>query len=138
LKNLLVSQQQNRILYLSATVAGSIHDKALAEEMELTFLPEQCLLLDLGFMGYEPEGTQTLLPVKKPYPRELSAMDKLYNRLLASVRVKVEHVMAGVKRIRLVKDKFRLQGEQTRDAVMLIACGLHNLRVAHKIYRNNV
>ena len=52
LKNLLVSQQQNRILYLSATVAGSMHDKALADEMELEFLPQQGLLLDLGFMGY--------------------------------------------------------------------------------------
>ena len=132
LKNLLVSQEQNRILYLSATVAGSIHDKALAEEMELACLPEQCLLLDLGFMGYEPEGANTLLPIKKQRHAQLPAMDKLYNRLLASVRVKVEHVMAGVKRIRIVKDKIRLQGEQIRDAVMLMACGLHNLRVAHR------
>ena len=132
LKNLLVSQEQNRILYLSATVPGSMHDKALADEMELAFLPEQCLLLDLGFIGYEPEGAQTLLPVKKPYQGELSATDKLYNRLLASVRVKVEHVMAGVKRIRIVKEKIRLHGEQIRDLVMLMACGLHNLRVAHR------
>ncbi len=66
-KNLLVSQKQNRIVYLSPTVAESRHDKALVNEMELAFFPEQCLLLDLGFMGYELEGTQTLLPLKKPY-----------------------------------------------------------------------
>jgi hypothetical protein len=132
LKNLLVSQQQNRILYLSPTVAGSMHDKALAEEMELVFLPEQCLLLDLGFLGYEPEGSQTILPVKKPPLGKLTAVDKCYNRLLASVRVKVEHVMAGVKRIRIVKDKIRLHGEIIRDQLMLIACGLHNLRIAHR------
>jgi hypothetical protein len=132
LKNLLVSQQQNRILYLSATVAGSMHDKALAEEMELAFLPQQCLLLDLGFLGYEPEGAQTLLPVKKTRQGRLSDLDKGYNQLLASVRVKVEHVIAGVKRIRIVKDKIRLYGELIRDKVMLIACGLHNLRIAHR------
>lgn len=132
LKNLLVSQQQNRILYLSATVAGSMHDKAVADEMELQFLPEQCLLMDLGFVGYEPEGAQTLLPIKKPRHRELSQVDKCYNRLLASVRVKIEHVMASVKRIRIVKDKIRLHGEKIRDQVMLIACGLHNLRIAHR------
>ena len=132
IKNLLVSQQQNRILYLSATVAGSIHDKALADEMELEFWPEQCLLLDLGFLSYEPQGAQTLLPVKKPRHQQLSEADKAYNRLLASVRVKVEHVMAGVKRIRIVKDKIRLHSEQLRDKVMLIACGLHNLRIAHR------
>jgi hypothetical protein len=132
LKNLLVSQQQNRILYLSATVAGSMHDKALAEEMELAFLPQQCLLLDLGFLGYEPEGAQTLLPVKKTRQGRLSDLDKGYNQLLASVRVKVEHVIAGVKRIRIVKDKIRLHGELIRDKIMLIACGLHNLRIAHR------
>ena len=64
LKNLLVIQPQKSILYLRATVAGCMHDKALADEMELEFLPEQCLLLGLGFVGYEPEGAQTLLPIK--------------------------------------------------------------------------
>jgi hypothetical protein len=132
LKNLLVSQEQNRILYLSATVAGSMHDKALTDEMELEFLPEQCLILDLGFVGYEPEGAQTLRPIKKPHHRVLTTADKLYNQLLACVRVKMEHVIAGVKRIRIVKDKIRLHGEQIRDKVILIACGLHNLRIAHR------
>ena len=131
-KNLLVSDEQNRILYLSPTVAGSIHDKALADEMELKFQPEQSLLLDLGFLGYQPKGAKTILPFKKPYQGELSEYDKLYNRLLASVRVRVEHVIAGVKRIRIVKEKIRLPGEQLRDLVMLIACGLHNLRIAHR------
>jgi hypothetical protein len=131
-KNLLVSNQHQQILYLSATVAGSMHDKALADEMELQFLPQQSLLLDLGFLGYQPNGAQTILPFKKPAHRELSEYDKLYNRLLASVRVKVEHVMAGVKRIRIVKDIIRLKGEQIRDQLMLIACGLHNLRINHR------
>ncbi|CAA9232024.1 MAG: hypothetical protein AVDCRST_MAG95-1027 [uncultured Adhaeribacter sp.] len=100
--------------------------------MELEFSPEQCLLLDLGFVGYQPPGAQTIRPLKKPHSGELSKYDKLYNRLLASVRVKVEHGLAGVKRIRIVKDKIRLHAEQLRDKVMLIACGLHNLRVAHR------
>lgn len=130
-KNLLLTDQQNRILYLSPTVAGSMHDKALADEMELAFLPGQSLLLDLGFRGYQPKGAQTILPVKKPPHGELSKLDKLYNRLLASVRVRVEHVIAGVKRIRTVKDKIRLHSP-LRDLVMLIACGLHNLRMAHR------
>ncbi len=100
--------------------------------MELVFLPEQSLLLDLGFLGYQPEGAKTILPFKKPCQGELSEFDKHYNRLLASVRVRVEHVMAGVKRVRIVKEKIRLQGEPLRDLVMLIACGLHNLRMAHR------
>jgi len=131
-KNLLVSDEQGRVLYLSATVEGSRHDKALADEAELKFCQGQGLLLDLGFVGYQPEGAQVCLPVRKPRGKELSDYDKLYNQLLASLRVKVEHVMAGVKRVRIVKDKIRLHREQIRDQVMLLACSLHNLRIAHR------
>ena len=42
----------------------------------------------------------------------------------------VEHVIAGVKRCRIVKDVFRLTIEGMSDLVMEIACGLHNLRVS--------
>lgn len=121
-KNLLMSDEQNRIVYLSPTVAGSIHDKALADEMELEFLPQQRLLLDLGFLGYQPKGAHTILPVKKPPHGELSHLDKLYNRLLASLRVKVEHVMAGVKRMRIVKDKIRLHSPQLRVYPKIADC----------------
>jgi hypothetical protein len=33
-----------------------MHDKALADEMELAFEPEQSLLLDSGFQGYARLG----------------------------------------------------------------------------------
>ena len=131
-KNLLVSGEGGRVLYLSATVEGSLHDKALADEAELAFCPGQGLLLDLGFVGYQPEGAQVCLPVKRARNRELTDYDKLYNRLLASLRVKVEHVVAGVKRVRVAKDKARLHGGQIRDKIMSVACGLHNLRVDYR------
>ena len=132
LKNLLVSDEHGRVLYLSATVEGSMHDKALADEMELEFAPDAGLLLDLGFMGYNAEGALVCLPVKKPRNGELTAFDKLYNQLLASLRVAVEHTIGAVKRIRIVKDKIRLHGQVARDQVMLIACGLQNLRIGHR------
>ena len=131
-KNLLVAAEQGQVLYLSPTVAGSMHDKALADEMELEFMAGQGLLLDLGFVGYAPKGAKVCLPFKKPRNGQLPDYEKLYNQLLASLRVSVEHVMAGVKRIRIVKDKIRLQKDRVRDSVMLIACGLHNLRVTHR------
>ena len=55
--------------------------------------------------------------------------DKYLNQIIASVRIEVEHVIAGVKRCRIVKDVLRLTKEGTSDVVMEIACGLHNLRV---------
>ena len=44
----------------------------------------------------------------------------------------VEHVIAGVKRCRIVKDVLRLTTEGISDVVMEIACGLHNLRVSYR------
>ena len=46
------------------------------------------------------------------------------------MRVVVEHVIAGVKRCRIVKDVLRLTAKGISDVVMEIACSLHNLRVS--------
>ena len=55
----------------------------------------------------------------------MSAGERLLNRLISSVRVVIEHVIAGVKRCRIVKDVLRLTKEGGSDLVMEIACGLH-------------
>ena len=60
----------------------------------------------------------------------MSVRDKFLNHLIASVRIVVEHVIAGVKRCRIVKDVLRLTKNGMSDMVMEIACGLHNLRVS--------
>jgi hypothetical protein len=131
-KNNLISDKNNKILYLSQTVEGSLHDKALADEMELSFPSEGVLMQDLGYLGYEPEKVKVVMPVKKQKKQELSKEDKAYNKLISSMRVKVEHVMAGVKRLRTVKEKLRLRTEDIHDEIMLIACGIHNIRIDNR------
>ena len=39
-------------------------------------------------------------------------------------------VERGIKRLRMIRDTLRLRGDWFRDTVMLVACGLHNLRDA--------
>jgi len=56
--------------------------------------------------------------------------DTFLNPLISRVRIIVEHVMAGVKRGRRVKDGVRLTTDGIADLVMEIACGLHNLRMS--------
>ena len=41
----------------------------------------------------------------------------------------IEHVRSGIKRLRMVQDKGRVRGDWFHDTVMVVACGLHNLRV---------
>lgn len=59
----------------------------------------------------------------------MTAAEKRSNRQLRRLRVRVEHALAGVKRCRIIKDVLRNTAEDTSDAVMEAACGLHNLRV---------
>lgn len=64
--------------------------------------------------------------------KELTKVDKFFNRLISSVRIVVDNVISGVKRCRIVKDILRLTKENISDIVMEIACGLHNLRVTFR------
>jgi hypothetical protein len=69
---------------------------------------------------------------KKPRGGELTGAEKRANRKLARTRVGVEHAISGVKRSRIVKDVFRNKKPGLSDVSIEIACGLHNLRVAHR------
>jgi hypothetical protein len=71
---------------------------------------------------------QTYQPKKKPRNQELSAEEKAENKIISSIRIVVEHVIAGVKRCRIVHDVFRNTVAHFDDLVMEIACGLHNFR----------
>jgi hypothetical protein len=50
--------------------------------------------------------------------------------------VRVEHAIAGIKLSRIAKDQFRNTAAGLSDAVMAIACGLHNLRVERRARRH--
>jgi hypothetical protein len=70
---------------------------------------------------------------KKPGKKELTDQEKENNRRLSKVRVKVEHAVSGIKRSRTVKDILRNTKAGSSDLVMVLACGLHNFRVNHRM-----
>ena len=59
----------------------------------------------------------------------LSKMRKLINKGIAKVRVFVEHTFAGVKRLKIIRNKIRFKGWDRRHQVLMVAMALHNLRV---------
>ena len=117
------------VYFLSATEGGRVHDKKLADEYALHLPAGSVLRQDLGLLGHAPAGAVVEMPHKKPPKRELTFSQRLYNYLLSPLRVVIEHAHSGIKRLRMVGDTLRLRGEWVRDAVMAVACGLHNLRV---------
>jgi hypothetical protein len=64
-KNLvLVNEHTQRVVYLSPTVAGKMHDKKLAEVSQINYPAQATLTQDTGFQGYEPVGVLTAQPKK--------------------------------------------------------------------------
>ena len=129
IKNNLLCDENQYVHYLSPTELGSVHDITIAKEYPITLPSKSVLRLDLGFIGLEISGTTIEIPFKKPRGGELTFSQKLYNKMLSSCRVVVEHANSGVKRLKIVKEKIRVHSMQIRDLVMQIACSLHNFRV---------
>ena len=127
-KNLVVGADNQRIFLLSPTFWGSIHDKKMADETDISLPDETNVRQDLGFQGYEVEGATTVQPFKKPRGKELTKKQKWYNTVVSRARTVIENAIAGIKRCRIVKERCRISFE-FRDLVMEVCTALHNLRV---------
>ncbi len=132
-KNIAVTDANtNKIVGLTQTEGGRRHDKPLADAAEIPWPPKSRVLSDSGLQGYAPENATVLLPFKKPKGKELSEPEKEVNKSLAKIRVSVEHAFSGVKRCNIVSHVNRNFKSNFLDTVMVVACGLHNLRVASR------
>ena len=118
--------------YLSQTYCGKTHDKKIADTEAIHYPPHATLNKDTGFQGYEPADVLTFQPRKKPKGKDLGIADLFLNRLISSARIRVEHVIASVKRCRIVKDVLRNTKGGFSDFVMRVACALHNWRVSFR------
>ena len=124
IKNLTLCDDNQIIFHLSATESGSMPDKAMAVELPFNSVLRQ----DLGFLGHHPLGVIIKEPFKKPKKKELDFSRKIYNKMLASTRVAIEHSNSGIKRLKMIKDVIRVHNTEFRDTVMVVACALHNFR----------
>ena len=59
---------------------------------------------------------------KKPKGKELITAEKQENRRISGIRIKVEHAIGGMKKCRIVKERFRCHKFGFEDMVILIAC----------------
>jgi hypothetical protein len=134
-KNNVLIDDSCRILFLTATVEGKRHDKKLADETGYVLPNDSRLLQDTGFQGFTLDNIAIWQPKKKPRGQSLSDLDKSRNQWLASLRIRVEHAIGGVQRLRIVKDKNRNWKENFRDSIMEICCALHNFRLKFRPWR---
>jgi len=126
-KNVIVTAK-GKVRWCSPTVPGRRHDKAVAEQERLRLPKGVTVLADSGFAGLETGAADLITPWKKPKGRRLHWKRRAFNRLLGRERVKIEHTLASVKRLRILRDEFRNRRKGMVDEVMVIGCALHNYR----------
>ena len=109
-KNIYLVNKEKKILYLSPTKAGKIHDfKQFKKTAIIDGIPEDVDILgDKGFIGINDLSShKTFVPKKKPKNGFLTPEEKEDNSLISSIRIKVEHAIGGVKRLGVATNIFR-------------------------------
>ena len=129
-KNIVITDKNKRIGFLSKTANGKEHDFTLLKEYAPpnNMPPKIKKHLDLGFKGFDKQfpDHKISMPKRKPRTKELTEFAKEQNKKKSAIRVLVENALAGVKRLRITTDVFRNKKEEFNDQAMTISCGLWN------------
>ena len=143
-KTQLTVNKQGLIVHKSPHAKGSTHDYALYKHSHPKLPKEVTSKLDLGYLGIEKDypGLDCVLPFKKKNPgrgkkgvraEALSEAQKLFNKLLASARVVVEHTNSRVKKFRVFGEEFRNR-LKNYGLMTDIVCGIVNFRISGTLF----
>ena len=135
-KNLILTNKEKAILFLSETVSGKTHDMKIAKDTEfMKSIPKEIVcLFDSGFEGIDKiyQDAKISKPTKKKKGKELTKTQKKKNRSISKKRVLVENAIAGIKRFRITSDVFRNFKAGFTSIVIQIACAIWNLALRVK------
>jgi hypothetical protein len=100
-----------RILDVSETYPGSVHDKTIIDQEETVkkFPKKSCQRFDSGYQGIKQKNPDhyIVLPTKKQRGQELSKLAKEHNRVNSKRRVVAEHVFSRLKKFRICGNLYR-------------------------------
>ncbi len=129
---ILVSPHTRKVLTVSDTTPGTIHDKKLFDTDPLFgYVPENSLMLaDLGYQGTENSNPRlkVLLPKKKPPGGELTESEKQNNKAISQIRVRVEHPFSYLKHFNILSQRFRgrVTNQQNLDLPIKTIAAIYN------------
>lgn len=85
------------------------------------------ILVDLGFLGIKKlyDG-EIRIPDKKSKKKELTREQKIKNKSISKIRIKVEHSIGGMKRYRILSDRLRCKDMTRYNQIAGICAGLWN------------
>jgi hypothetical protein len=130
-KSLLMVNEKKRILLLSPAKSGRRHDKRLADKLQLPLRipPHVALWTDTGFQGIQKDHPNTIMPTKATRHHPLTYFQKQNNRIISGLRMRVEHAIGGMKRMRAASDIYRNRIPNADDRMNLLSAGLWNFHL---------
>jgi len=133
-KNMVITTSDKKILILSPTNSGRRHDKRLADKYDcIRYIPPHIpLYVDTGFQGTQKIHENTIMPRKATKKNPLTEEQKELNHLISSIRVTVEHAIAGIKRYKASADIYRNRLPNLDDTFQLLSAGLWNYHLSLK------
>ena len=104
---------------------GKQHDFNLFKESRVQFLPTIKVFADSGYQGINELHKNTEIPKKKTKKTLLSSQDKRNNRDISRTRIKIENIIAFIKRFKILSDRYRNRRKRFLLRFNLI-CGICN------------
>ena len=132
-KNLIVNDEKRRIILVTPTIKGSMHDKKIYDKYGLgNSIPNDVTQwVDTGFQGIQNEyDIDVQIPKKNTKKRKLTFEEKENNKIISGIRVINEHAIGGIKRMKSISDVYRNKKANTDDKLMIVSAGIWNLFIA--------
>jgi len=95
-----------RIINISKSYKGKTHDFKIHKESDPVPIATR-VYADSGYQGLNKRTKNARIPIKKSKKKPLCYWEKLYNKIVAKRRIKVENVIAEVKNFRILSHRYR-------------------------------
>lgn len=130
-KTVIIATEKKHILFMTKTKSGRRHDKRIADKFDMVqaIPPDVTIWTDTGFQGIQHAHLNTMMPQKSRRKKPLTFEQKQNNRVIAGIRVIVEHAIAGFKRFKAASDTYRNRLPNFDDRLSLVAAGLWNFHL---------
>lgn len=126
LKTELRTTHEGRIVNVSRSYPGSKHDFAIHRDGPPVDRDSR-VFVDSGYQGLDKLHKKTELPYKATKKMLLNKEQKIYNRLLSKIRIKIENVIGQIKQFRILSDRYRNKRSNYNLRFNIIA-GLVNIK----------
>ena len=103
---MLINPENEEIVSL-AFEKGKVHDFQLFKSSQIHLKPGSQLTADSGYQGLAKLHANSVLPKKSTQNHPLSRQNRKQNRNVSRKRIAVEHVIALVKRFRILSEHYR-------------------------------